>query len=784
MYWNSLTIALRSLRRERFFTLLNISGLAAGLAAAVLLLLWVQDELSFDQFHSRSNRIYRVLTNWQFDDDREWIAQTPAPLVEEARSSIPEAAQMVRRWHMGSQTIFYGATRTEVEHVSMVENGFFRIFDFPFVKGNAATALADPKSIVCTEKVALEIFGEMPEIGEMVKVGEKGEFRLSGILRDLPSNSSIEFGCLIPWEGNALRFARRPENAFNWNQFNFTTWILLRPEASPASTAAKLSAIAARHRSDDESIYFALQNIRDIHLYSSFLRWGSYGNLQTIRIAGIIALLILSIACINYVNLAAARSAQRARTIGIRKTIGATRWHLFRQSMLESGLTVALAALLAVALVQLALPYFEEFSGKDFTAAQLRNWTSYRVIGAAALLAWLLSGIQPALQLTRFQAVEAMKGQVLGKEKTTLRKILVTAQFVCSIGLGICALVIAQQLKYVREANLGYEREHIFSFSLPDDKGLMFKTELQKSKAIRSVALSDNSLVDLGSQCSGDTWEGKLPEQPTELWQINVDSDFPAFFGLTLTTGRWFREGHADSSSFVLNESAVRMMQLDNPLGKWIEHGGRKGSIVGVVRDFHFKSLHSAIEPMIFEQHPDFFYTVYIKTSGDDAQTAIAETEAMYQSMFPNKVFNYKFVDEQYDQLYRTESRTGQIISLFTGLTLFISCLGLFGLAAFAAVRRTKEIGVRKVLGASSASIAGLLSTDFIKLVLVSILLAAPLAWYLMQAWLANFAYHIEVQVWMVAAVGAVAMGIATLTVSFHSLKAALTNPVVSLRNE
>ncbi|MCC6461778.1 MAG: ABC transporter permease [Saprospiraceae bacterium] len=784
MHWNSLNIAFRSLRRERFFTLLNISGLAAGLAAAVLLLLWVQDELSFDRFHSRSDRIYRVLTNWQFDDDREWIAQTPAPLVEEGRASIPEAAQMARTWRLASQTIFYGAARTEMEKMLIVENGFFRSFDFPFLKGNAATALADPKNIVCTEKAAREIFGELPEIGEIVRVGEKGEFRLGGILYDLPSNSSLNFNCLIPWEGNAVRFARRPENAFSWSQFNFTAWVLLRPEASPASAAAKFSAIAAPHRSGDESIFFALQNIRDIHLYSTFLRWGGSGNLQTIRIAAIIALLILSIACINYVNLTAARSAQRARAIGIRKTIGATRWHLFRQSMLESGLTVGMAALLAVVLVQLALPYFEEFSGKDFTVGQLRNWTSYRVIGAAALLAWLLSGVQPALQLTRFQAVEAMKGQVLGKEKTTLRKILVTAQFVCSIGLGICALVIAQQLKYVREANLGYERDHIFSFSLPDDKGLMFKTELQKSKTIRSVTLSDNSLVDLGSQCSGDTWEGKLPEQPSELWQINVDSDFPAFFGLQLAAGRWFREGNADSSSFVLNESAVRMMQLDNPVGKWMEHGGRKGSIVGVVRDFHFKSLHSAIEPMIFEQHPDFFYTVYIKTSGDAAQTAIAETETMYQSMFANKVFKYEFVDEQYDQLYRTESRTGQIIGLFTGLTLFISCLGLFGLAAFAAVRRTKEIGVRKVLGASSVSIAGLLSADFIKLILLSIVLAAPLAWYLMQGWLANFAYHIEVQVWMVAAVGVVAMGIATLTVSFHSLKAALTNPVVSLRNE
>ncbi|HNM26384.1 MAG TPA: FtsX-like permease family protein, partial [Saprospiraceae bacterium] len=479
-----------------------------------------------------------------------------------------------------------------------------------------------------------------------------------------------------------------------------------------------------------------------------------------------------------------ARSAQRARTIGIRKTIGASRWHLFRQSMLESGLTVLVAAVLALGLTQLALPYFEDFSGKDFTADQLNNWITYRVIGCSALLAWLLSGIQPALQLTRFRAVEAMKGQVLGKEKTALRKILVTAQFVCSIGLGICALVIAQQLKYVREAKLGYEREHIFSFGLPADKGAIFKTELQKSRSIQSVTLSDNNFVDLGSQCGGDTWEGKRPEQPSEFWQINVDSDFPAFFGLQLAEGRWFREGGADSTSFVLNESAVRSMELDSAVGKWMEHGGRKGTIVGIVRDFNFQSLHKAIEPMIFEQYPASFFTVYVKTSGDAAQAAIAETETMFQNMFPNKVFKYEFVDEQYDQLYRTESRTGQIISLFTGLTLFISCLGLFGLAAFAAVRRTKEIGVRKVLGATSASLAGLLSVDFIKLVLLSVVLAAPLAWYLMQGWLANFAYHIEVQVWMVVAVGLVAMAVAALTVSFHSLKAALTNPVVSLRNE
>jgi putative ABC transport system permease protein len=788
MWTTPFKFALRTLLRERFFTLLNVTGLALGMAAAVLLGLWVQDERTFDQFHSRADRIYRILTNWQFGESREWIAQTPAPLTNVIRDGVPEIEQCVRQWRLAPQTFSVDGRSAEIGAVYIVDEGFFKLFDFSFIKGNAAGALMTPDQVVLTRKTAIEIFGNIPEINTTVSITGKGTFKVGGILDDLPSNSTVDFKVLLPWKGASEKYARNLEYLNNWGQLNYTTWVLLQPNTDAAQVASRLSDLSLPHRgaeSADEVFYYSLQPIKDIHLYSDFIKWGEYGSLSTIRAVSWIAVLLLLVACMNYLNLASAQALGRARSIGVRKTIGANKSHLMAQSLLESGLVVGFATLLGMAAAYLALPVFEKFSGKVFSDAQIFSWASARIILGAAMLAWLGSGVQPAIQLARFRPVEAMKGRSSLGGKATLRKVLVTAQFVISIGLGICALVIFRQMQYCREAKLGFDRAHSFSFFIPkSEKAQVLREQLAQAPGISAVTLSDNPFVPLGSQCTGDEWEGMTPGQASDIWQINVDSDFREFFGLDLKEGRWFRPGHADSLSFILNESAVRMRQMDQPLGKWIQHGGVRGVIVGVARDFHFQSLHNAIEPMIFQQDPASFYVAYVKTAPNGTQQAVASAENVFKSVFPGKGFKYEFLDDQYNNLYKTEARTARLVALFTGLTLLISCIGLFGLAAFAARQRTKEIGVRKVLGASIAGITALLAREFVWLVIAALGLASPLAFYLMQRWLQDFAFHIQLHWWMFVAAGTAAMGIALLTISYQSIRAAMANPVHSLRNE
>ncbi len=784
MIQNLFKISFRLLWRDRFFTLLNVAGLAVGMSAAVFMFLWANDELTFDHAHSKGDRIYRVLTNWKFGEEREYTSSCSAPLTDEARNTVPGIDLMLRTWNLGEQTFVVGANRVALEKVFVAENGFFQMFDFPFLLGNAQTALSSPNNVVMTESAAIKIFGKIPELGTQVNHSKKGSFQIAGILRDLPTNSTIQFDALLPWETNVQKFAWNPKTAFNWGQINYPTWVLLRPDANTSEVASRLSETAGRFRSGDDAFYYALQKIRDIHLYSGFIRWGSYGSLLTVRTVALIGLMVLLIACINYVNLTIARTVARARNVGIRQAIGASKSHLFAQSMMESGLTVLAATFLATVLTWVALPFFEKIGGKDFTLAQIFSAQTLAVFGLTALIAWIASGLQPAIQMGRFQPVTALKGEAPGSGRSWLRKALVTSQFVFSIGLGICSLLIFKQLAFVREKNLGYDREHTFMFFASDNKAMQLKRELLNQPGILGVTGSDNPFVDLGSQCSGDNWEGKTPEQASDIWQINVDSDFPQFFNLQLAEGRWFRPGDTDSLSFIVNESAVKMLGFQGAaLGKWMDHGGVRGTIVGVCKDFHFKSLHSAIEPVIFSQLPGY-YVIHVKTTGANAQQAIASTQAYFQKIYPEKVFKYHFLDELYDDLYKAESRVGQLTGVFTGLALFISCLGLFGLAAFAAAQRTKEIGVRKVLGASVASVVALLSKDFLKLVLIALVLASPIAYYFMQHWLADFAYRIDIQWWVFAVTGAVAIVVAAFTVASQSVRAALMNPVNSLRSE
>lgn len=798
MLRHHLSFAFRALRRDRIYSALNLLGLATGLAAALLVLLWVQDELTFDRFHRQGKNIYRVLTNWDFGGRREWTETTPAGLAPAAKAELPEIQEAVRVWRRGTSTIRIGATLLEAENLLVVDNAFFELFDFPLLRSDGSKPLQTPNGILLTETLARQIYADADPLGKTLRYDNKVDLVVTGILKDPPSNSSIRFSGLIPWEPVANQLVRDPKQAFHWGMMSYTTWFLLRPEADRLKLAQRLAALVARHRNnpDDGQFWYAVQPLHQVRLDSGMIAWADHaGDRKTIAIFGLIGLLILAIACINYVNLATARASTRAKEVGVRKTVGAGRGELFAQFMSESALLILAAAALAVVLAQIVLPLFNELSGKNLGSEQLLQPAALRVIAGAALLALLLAGIYPALLLTRFNPVSVLRGQffALGKAGkntgTMLRKTLVTGQFVFSLALISGAFIISRQMAFLRNAQPGYDRQNVFAvnfYGKKADAGAV-KNALQGKAGIAAVTISDNNLVELGSQNGGMDWEGKTPEQEMPIWMLGIDTELPAFFGLQLKEGRWFRPelNGWDTTSFVINEAAAREMGLEEgAAGKWVDFNGTKGVIAGVAKNFHFRSLHDAIEPLIIYQNPEWTDVFYVKTVAGKTPEAIASAQAVYEQFNPDQVFKYKFLDEQYDQLYKTEARVGTLFNLFAGLAVLISCLGLLGLATFAAQHRTKEIGIRKVLGASVASVVGLLTKDFMKLILAAFVVATPVAWYFMDQWLRDFAYRIELQWWMFALAGAAALLLAFLTIGVQGVKAALANPVKALRSE
>ncbi|MCE7924742.1 MAG: ABC transporter permease [Haliscomenobacteraceae bacterium CHB4] len=800
MLRRQLSFAFRALRRDRIYALLNLAGLATGLAAALLVLLWVQDELTFDRSHRQGKNIVRVLTNWDFGGKREWTETTPANLAPAAKAELPEIQEAVREWNFHVRTFQIGAALVEAEKVLIVDKGFFDLFDFPLLRSDGSAPLSTPNGILLTETLARKFFADADPLGKTLRFDNKIDLVVTGILKDPPSNSSIQFSCLMPWEPVANQLVRDPKQAFHWGMMSYTTWFLLRPEADREALAHKLAALVARHRNqpDDGEFWYALQPLHQVYLDSGMLSWASAdqtGDRRTIAVFGLIGLLVLAIACINYVNLATARATTRAKEVGVRKAIGAGRGELFVQFMAESALLILVATGMAMLLAAALLPTFNELSGKHFSSAQFLQPVVLRVVAGTAVLALLLAGIYPALLLTRFNPVAVLKGQFFsfgkssGSTGAALRKTLVTGQFVFSLILITSAFIISRQMAYVREAKLGFERENVIFMSMYGKKApaAVVKDELQGKPGIASVSMSDNNIVGIGSQNGGMDWEGKPPGKEMPIWQLGVDGDFQVFFGLQLAEGRWFRPelNGWDTTSFIINEAAAREMGIqDGATGKWVDYNGIKGTIAGVVKDFNFRSLHDAVEPLILYQNPEWTDAFYIKTAAGKTPEAIASMQAVFEKFNPGKVFKYKFLDEQYDQQYKAETRTGLLFNLFAGLAVLISCLGLLGLATFAAQHRAKEIGIRKVLGASVGSITGLLAKDFLKLIVLAIVIASPVVFWAMNKWLQDFAYRIEIEWWVFAAAGAVAMALAFLTVGFQSVKAALANPVKSLRSE
>ncbi len=794
MLLNYFTIAWRNLWRNKIYSLLNLFGLAIGLAASVLILLWVQNELSFDSYHREAGRTYRV-TNTIKVSDEPWVwANSPLMLGETAQREVPGIKRITRFKKPSQPPVFrIGNELRPEEKALFVDSSWFAAFDYQFLLGDPRRALLEPNSVVLTETKARNWFGDpATAIGKVIGL-DSINLIVRAVVRDNPANSSFRYDVLLPIAAS-LRTAGERSNDQSWNNFNYQLFIQLHAGVKPEKIGPQLTRLYYAYKKGS-SVTASLLPLRDIHFNTTFQTDDlPKGNRRTVTTLGLVGLLILVIASINYVNLSTALASQRAKEIGIKKIIGADRVGLFGQFLSESSLLTLLALGLALGLIGLILPRFNDFTDNQFTL-HFRNGTLWLLLLGSLGLTVLLAGVYPSLLLSSLEPVKALKGgNVLSTRNAGFRQGLVVVQFTISIVLIVSTLVIFRQLRYAQTQDPGYGRAHVFSFGLPFSGGAktkgardLIKQRLREAGGVVGVTSTNLSIIDMVSTHSGSLkWAGKPDDFTPTVSQFSVEPETRSVFHLKLTAGRWFRRDiKLDTSNVILNETAVKALGLKAPVvGQWFEFQSRRGQIIGVAKDFHFRSFHQKIEPMVMFYNPDWQSQIFVKISPGAAPRVLLETDRIWKERFPETPFAYSFLDESFDRLYQTERKAGQLFNVFAGIAVLISCLGLFGLATFSAERRTKEIGIRKVLGASVSSIVALLSKDFLKLVLFAIVLASPIAWYVMNRWLQDFAYKVDIQWWVFALAGLLAVSIALLTVSFQSIKAALANPVKSLRSE
>jgi len=756
------------------------------MAACILILLWIQDELSYDRFHKNSDHLYRVFAEFTYGNEN-WEV-TPIPLALALKEDFPEIVDAVR--YRSYSTLIEKNEKKFNERGAYVDPSFLTTFDFPLSDGNANAAFADPLSIVITEAMAEKYFGEENPIGKTLKINHEFDCKISRVLKNISNNSHIRFDFLLPFE----IFLKKDRDTETWERFHLATYVLLHENAQVKDVETKITGLMNEHNPEND-INLHLQPLTRIHLYN--LNGG--GNIEYVYIFSVITIFILLIACINFMNLTTARSSTRIKEIGVRKVTGAVKWDFVRQFMGESTLLSLIAFIIAFNIVYLILPTFNLMAGKMLSLNFTENFNLS--IGLLGILFFtsILAGSYPTFYLAAFKPISILKGSslpVINKDSSSsLRKSLVVLQFSISIFLIIVTFVISRQLHFIQNKNLGFECEQVLYLPM---KGNMkqnyeaIKNEILRDKNILIVAATSGMLMDMLSSYDGFDWEGKTPDKQLPMVLGSIDHDYIQTLKMEMAEGRSFsREYPSDASSgFIVNESAVKAMEIESPIGKRFafeeRQGWREGTIIGVVKDFHFQSLRSEIEPFVMIVEPDRFNYLCLRIKADyaDLSETLGFLENTWKKFAPGYPFTYSFLDEEFEGMYRSEQRTRKIFSYFTFLAIFISCLGLFGLASFTIERRTKEIGIRKVLGATVPGIVRMLSKEFIILVAISNLISWPLAYYGANKWLQNFAYHIDLSWLFFAISGLLALLIAIMVVSFQSLKVAVTNPVESLRYE
>jgi putative ABC transport system permease protein len=788
----NLKIALRNIWKNKVYSSVNIIGLALSMACCLVISVFIWNELQHDAFHSNRDNIYRLTEKQNQAGKLYDVAVTPGPLAPALQKDFPEIVNTVRfgQW---SGTLKNGINSFQEKKILITDNSIFSIFNFPLLKGDSKTALQSLDDIVISERIAEKYFGKdwrtNPSVlGQIFTLNNEHPFKVAGIAQNPPNNSSIQFDVLLP-----MPFLFKiDEWANKWGGNSFHTYVQLKASTDVAAFSEKMkNQLHVYHNKTDDLMQ--LQPFNAQYLYSKFdfqSDWGKRSNIKYVKIFAGVGLLLLLIACVNFINLSTARSLKRSLEVGVRKVNGASRKQLVFQFLCESFLMALIAGVAAVFILQILNSAIQVLTDKaivlDFSGSLLLMLFLFFTI-----IIGIVAGIYPAFVLSGFKPVKNLKNNDTKKPRNYIQQGLVVFQFGISITLMICSFMMYRQLQFIQQKDLGFNKEQLISVRLNGGtrgKADLLKQDLENQAAIVAVAPSTMSLVNVGNSADFK-WDGMQESDMFLATQANIDPSFIPALGIQLMNGSNFLPQKLTDTinNYILNETAVKQMgfSVDNILGKKVTFWGAKGSVIGVVKDFHFKSLNSGIEPFVFRYQPWApYFDLLVKAEAGKITEAIQQIQKVYKKYDNETPVEFSFVDEAINDLYKNDKRTATIIALFAGLTIFVGCLGLFGLAVFSAEQRIKEIGIRKVLGASVPHIVQLLSKDFIKLVIVGILIASPVAYYAMHKWLQDFAYRINIEWWVFALAGVMALLIALLTVSFQAVKAAVANPVKSLRTE
>jgi putative ABC transport system permease protein len=803
MFKRNLIIAFRSLRKDLPYTITNIVGLSIGITCCLLILSFVKYELSFDSFNSKRDQIYRVNYDVTMGGNETISPSVPVfvgPFIKNKFPEVEDVTRFVPEWT--SRTIRHGNVFFDEKNFCYADSNFFKVFDFKSVEGNLQTALNKPNTLVITKDIAKKYFGRTDPIGQTLLFNNKKEFVVSAVMENVPSNSHFTFDFLTSlYSSEGLDSL---ETQVVWNNPNYNTYLLLKPGTNVATLSKKIDNWVnppdeAKHTASHNSLLLKLEPLKDVHFNTEVFNFKNYiaiTDFKYVRIFITIAFLVLLIACANYINLSTAKATSRAKEVGIRKTAGASFFQLFTQFLSESFLFTSLATIVSIAAAYALLPFLGNLLGKQITFDIFQGSFLLYILGGLVLIS-LLAGFYPSLVLSRFKPVETLKSGLAqaGTSGVAIRKTLVIFQFAISIALILGTMIVRSQLNFMQSTKLGLDKDHVLilhgNADLNNKLGA-FAQDVRNISGVQDVSLTWRSPFET---VIGNGFSIKANPNSYDDWNtvggIAGDQHYLSTLGISLIAGRNFDaskiKGDSTVNEFIVNEAFLHHYNLKSGdvIGKQVVLGlTGPGSIVGVVKDFHTSSMHDVIQPIVVFNNPQFFGSVLVRVGPGKLQHVLSEIRKTWDGFAAMRPFNYSFLDDEYDALYRTEQRLGMLMSVFCGIAILVTCLGLLGLVTFMVAKRTKEIGIRKVLGASVLSITTMLSKDFLKLVVVAIVIALPVAWYFMHDWLRDFAYRIDIGWWVFVMTAIAALLIALATISFQAVKAALANPVKNLRTE
>lgn len=792
MIKNYFKIAWRNLARNKTLSFINVFGLAAGITFALLIGLWIAYETSFDTFHTNGDRIALVLKNTLFNDQKNTQEPTPLPLYDELRSNYPEVKRATRITWAYNHSLLIGNSKFNKKG-RYVDPAFLDMFSFPLVKGNTSTALNDPNSIILSASLAHALFGSEDPIGKTIRLNNANDVRVTAITKDVPHNSTIDFDFLIPFQFLIDHDDWIKGNKTDWGNNFLMNMVEVKEGASMDALSKKIGPLNMQKDARIKNQVLFLHPLNKWHLYNDYKDWvNTGGKITYVRLFGIIGIFVLLIACINFMNLSTARSEKKAREVGIRKVVGSRKASLIFQFLSESVLTAFLAYLFSLLLIQILLPFLKDL-GFKYIRFDLSNSILLITGLGVSLITGLIAGSYPAFYLSSFLPVKVLQGAFKqGQGPATFRKVLVVSQFAISVVLIISTIIVFRQIDHARKRSIGYNPNNMINITASHDLALKYdimKEELLKTGYIESVAKASQPMTAIYNQWSDFSWEGKDPTADIALDAILAGYDFEQTVGLRFKQGRAFSRAYAsDSNAIILNEAGLQLIGYKDPIGKTMKSGNQEKTIIGIVENVVLTDPFKPVAPLAIlfnNSKTDAVNNIFLRLKPTaDLKKALAAIKPIFDKYNPSLPFEYSFADEDFGKKFAVENQVGKLASIFAGLTIFISCLGLFGLAMFMAERRVREIGIRKALGASVVNLWLLLSKEFMWLVLIACVIASPLAFWLMKDWLDKYEYRVDISAWIFLVVGGMAIVIALFTVSTQAIKAALGNPVKSLKAE